>query len=97
LIDSKIIYEKKIHNDAYFIIIEAKGERDYPRYIKDKDKKFLMGIVFTYPFDIQKEMLRLVLENIVKPSEREKWISYFEELLREVSPKKITPKLHKMM
>jgi len=83
LSELRIVYGMKLHRDCLFLIIEAPGRR-YQFDLENKDRRYLMGIVFTYPKKVQKAMWYYVVKNIILPEERKRWIKEMEQFLEQV-------------
>jgi len=79
----KIVDGFKLHRDCIFLIVEAPG-RSYSFDIYNKDRRYLAGIVFTYPIGLQKAMWRYVIKNFILPKEREKWIKEMSDWLEQI-------------
>lgn len=84
----KIVDGYKLHNNCYCLIIELPSNRNYPSDISERDKRYLTGIIWTFPFKYQLELLRLVIDNKVRDHARQEYIEMVEELLNKLKPQK---------
>lgn len=82
----KIISGHKLHNNCFHIIIELPSNRKYPLDIAKKDKRYLMGIIWTFPFELQLELLKLIINNKVRNNAKLQYIKKVQELLNELNP-----------
>ena len=80
----KLVYGLKIHEDCFFLIVEAPGKRNYPFDEQKLDRRYLAGIVFTYPIPVQKAMWEYVIKNFILEKERLKWINELENWLQQL-------------
>ena len=70
-----------IAKNSFFVVIEGPSQRDYPSYIRKKDRVYYVGVVGAYPIKLQKEMFNHVLDNIVLPHEKERVLKEFQSML----------------
>jgi len=73
----------ELHPDCLFLIVEAPSRRSYTTEIQNKDRRYLAGIIFTYPIELQKAMWEPVIKNFVLSHERKRWISDIESWLKQ--------------
>ena len=81
----KIVDAFKLHDECFFIIAEAPSNRNYSFDVNNKDRRYLMGIIFTYPIDVQKTMWEYIIKNFILHKERKRWIKNVQEWLEQVS------------
>ena len=79
----KIVDGFKLHRDCLFLIVEAPG-RVYSFDVHNKDRRYLAGIVFTYPIEAQKIMWQYIIKNFILPRERERWIKEMRDWLEQI-------------
>jgi len=84
--DLKVVGGYKLHKNCLCLIVEAPSDRNYPPDIAKKDKRYLTGIVWTFPFDYQLEMLEYVIDNKVRDGPRREYIGKVETLLEKLRP-----------
>jgi len=82
----KVVDAYKLHNDCYCIVVELPSARNYPRDIAERDHRYLTGVIWTFPFDYQLDLLKLVIGNKVRPSARNEYIGKVQGLLNELKP-----------
>jgi hypothetical protein len=85
LAQMRIIDAFKLHDECFFTIIEAPSKRDYSFDVDNKDRRYLMGIIFTYPIDVQKSMWEYIIKNFILHKERKRWIKNVQDWLQQIA------------
>ena len=82
----KIVDGYQIHRNCLCFVIEAPSARNYPQDIAKKDHRYLTGVIWTFPFEYQLNMLEFVIDNKVRDKPRLKYINQVRELLDKLDP-----------
>jgi len=89
----KIIDGYKLHTNCLCLTITAPSTpgRYTDKKLQEKDRRFLTGIVWTFPFDYQLELLELVLDNKVYDQPRNEYIDDVVALCDRLRPENQVP------
>jgi len=79
----KIVDGEWVSQNTYFLIIEAPSNMNYRFDTEKRDRRYLAGLFFTYPKDVQKMMWQYVIKNFILPRERKRWIEEITEWLKQ--------------
>ena len=89
----KIHYTRKTWDGCELQIVSIKGNRKYlgDEFKQKEDRLFFIRLIegekqidFPYKYDDQKELLKLVMGNIILPNIFDREINIFEKLIEEI-------------